>query len=863
MKRGFTFVILLLLVLLPLSSVSAQKKRRINRTQKVQKPSVQKPSTEFSSTQAFSEGTGVYIDWRTSSEDKTIGFLVYRVTSDGREVVGSGMIPGSFLQTRQTTNEGNSYNFYDEKGNLNTTYIIESYSDNGKTVVSAPFSTKYVEDLKAVSGSNVEDFAAIAQNKTPVLETNELKLPKALNVQKIATDSLSDINNHRAVVAMPGVKIGVKKDGFYRVSRAELQAAGFDVNANPNLWRLFLEGVEIAINVGGNGDYIEFIGTELDELESDTRTYNLVVGAVNGKRIGSEVARPQGNGVPAVGYLSSYVRKERMNYASGVLNGDAQNYFGTPIVSSGATINFNLDSINYEAGKSTMEVKLQGLSQTFHQVQVTLNGQSLDPITGSGYELMTGYYSVPISYFVEGNNALRFNEISGSVSIVDTIQVDIFRFFRAQNNQLAYFTQAAKPSTVYGFTSPNIRVFNVTNPLEPKLVTNLEVSQNGADYSVGILPGPQKNMVAVEDSGLFSAASVTPNAPSTLSTPTHDADLVIISHGNFITQANTWANYRRGQGFDVEVVNVEDVYDEFGFCVTSSNSIRAFLQYAKTNWQSPPQYVLLLGDSSYDGRNYQGFGNFNFIPSKFVDTIYTEVPSDEALADFDDDGLSELAIGRIPARTPQAVTDAFNKTVAFELTSAQAMNRGAIFASDLPNGYDFEGLSQRLAEQLPASMTKVAINRALPNAQTVLMDEMNNGRFLVNYSGHGNADVWATGSFFGRSNVPALVNANNLSLYTMLTCLNGYFVPPQPTQESLSEKLLSSTAGGSVAVWSSTGLTTPDVQEVMGTRFYQQISLGNIPRLGDLIRDAKGTISGGRDVRMSWCLLGDPMLKVR
>ncbi len=863
MKRGFTFVILLLLVLLPISSVSAQKNRRFISGRKVLKTTSPKSESGFSSTEAFSEGKGVYLKWQTTFENKTVGFLVYRVSEKGRELASQSLIPGTYLQSRQTDISGSSYNFYDENGTLNSNYIIESYSDGGQTLSSAQFSTKQISDLKAVAGNNAEEFASAAQNKTPIIETNQPVSPVAQKSKQLSTESLSDVNTHRVIMAMQGVKIGVKKDGVYRVTRSELQSAGFDVNANPNQWQMFLEGVEIAINVGGNGDYVEFLGKGIDELESDTRIYNLVVGAANGRRMGSETSRPQGSGVPAAGYLSSYIRKGRSTYANGILNGDANNYFGSPIGSTGTTINFDLDSVYFEAGKSRMEIRIQGLTQTSHQISIALNGETLNSISGNGHDSMRASFAIPITYLREGSNSITFTEIPGSFSFLDTVKIDYFRLFQAQNNQLAFYTQAARGSTISGFTTPNIRVFNVSNPLDPKIVTNLEVVAEGSTFGVAILPGPSKNFIAVEDSGVFQAASIVQNTPSTLATPSHNANMVIISHGSLLSEATAWANYRRGQGFAVEVVNVEDIYDEFGFCVTSSNSIRGFLEYAKTNWQTPPQYALLIGDASYDGRNYQGFGFFNLVPTRFVDTIYSEVPSDEALADFDNDGLSELAVGRIPARTPQAVTDALNKTVTFELTSAQGFSRGAIFASDLPNGYDFEGLSQRIADQLPTTMNKIMINRALPDARTRLLSEMNNGRFLINYSGHGNAEVWASSSFFGRADTPSLLNSSNLSLFTMLTCLNGYFVVPSVSQESLSERLLSSTVGGGVAVWSSTGLTTPDIQEVMAARFYQQVALGNVIRIGDLIKDAKAAITGGRDVRMSWCLLGDPLLKVR
>jgi hypothetical protein len=49
----------------------------------------------------------------------------------------------------------------------------------------------------------------------------------------------------------------------------------------------------------------------------------------------------------------------------------------------------------------------------------------------------------------------------------------------------------------------------------------------------------------------------------------------------------------------------------------------------------------------------------------------------------------------------------------------------------------------------------------------------------------------------------------------------------------------------------------------MAKKFYQDI--GTMPatsRLGDLIKDAKTHVTGGTDVRLSWVLLGDPMLRM-
>lgn len=354
-----------------------------------------------------------------------------------------------------------------------------------------------------------------------------------------------------------------------------------------------------------------------------------------------------------------------------------------------------------------------------------------------------------------------------------------------------------------------------------------------------------------------------------LKNPANEADLIIIAYKAWIAEAENWADYRRGQGFAVRVVEVSDIYDEFNYGVLSSDSIESFLFYAKNNWVNSPEYVLLLGDACYDSRNYEGTGFFNYVPTRIVNTVYSETGSDESLADFNNDGLAELAIGRVPIRSGQAASDVLAKVMSYERSLTAPLNRGVLFAYDsfdANNNYDFKQISTRIANQLPTSTPIMMIGRSdtyppPDTPQTILINTMNSGKYLINYSGHGSFGLWASTGFFSNGNVSQLINANNLSIYTMLTCLNGYFLTI--TSKSLSENLLETTGGGAVAVWASSGLTVPDPQEVLATRFYRQIGSGNITRIGDLVRDAKATVSGGSDVRLSWTLIGDPMLKVR
>ncbi|MBV9215146.1 MAG: hypothetical protein JO053_03130, partial [Acidobacteria bacterium] len=127
---------------------------------------------------------------------------------------------------------------------------------------------------------------------------------------------------------------------------------------------------------------------------------------------------------------------------------------------------------------------------------------------------------------------------------------------------------------------------------------------------------------------------------------------------------------------------------------------------------------------------------------------------------------------------------------------------------------------------------------------------------------------WRTDSFVWIGNVNQITNTNSETFYSMLTCLNGYFYLPNNDNDpvdadSMAEALLKSANGGAAAAWASTGSTLAVDQVDMGKRFYKDVNNGTITRLGDLITDAKKALASQADVRLSWALLGDPLLKMR
>lgn len=849
MKKTIAVAMYAILVITSVTPLFGQKSRT-----RAFAPPVGGDFARFENVEAFANENGALIRWQMAEERGNAGFMIYRKGSKGLEPVQDSLKPGAIGKFRNESAYGEQYEIFDEKGTIGTEYVVQAWklgSDN--RVFSQTADAKYRADIEAKAKSN------------SLLSSDNLSLTKDLSLAQESSLLAPNLPNHRLVVSQPGAKIGVRKDGMYRVTRAELQTAGFNVNSNSANWRLFMEGNEHPIIVGAGDQYIEFYGRGLDTIESDTRIYYLIADTTPGKRIQTRILRNFGGTVISNNYPVSAEKKERVNYVYDILNGDAENYWGRIVTTTPTTVPITLTGIDFASTASvTFTLKLKGFSLTAHQTRVVFNGNVLTDITGQQQESFSRTYTIPVSMLIEGNNSLELTSTaSGDFTLFDTATFGYSRKYQADQNKVSFFTRGSRKADLTNFSSANVRVFETTYDGEPTLISNLPIEQNGATFTVKMPSAKAGVFYGVENSGLLQSQSVTANNPSTLSTTNNAANLVIISHGaaDFMAAAETWATYRRNQGFTVKVVDVADVFDEFNYGVLSANSINSFLNYAKNNWTTQPNYVLLIGDGSYDSRNYEGNGYWNMVPSKIVNTVYTEAPSDEALTDFNGDGLAELAVGRIPARTAPAITTAFNKTVAFETAAMQNLNRGAIFAYDFPVGFNFQAMCQLLRDELPPTIPAPMIGRGDPNAQATLINEinLNNGRYLVNYCGHGTTGLWGGTDFFGISIVPQLTNTNP-TLFTMLTCLNGYFIGGN---ESLAEALLKSNTGGSAASWASTGKTTPDVQLIMGQRFFQQINAGSITRIGDLIKDAKTQIPFGADVRLSWVLLGDPMMKVR
>jgi hypothetical protein len=286
--------------------------------------------------------------------------------------------------------------------------------------------------------------------------------------------------------------------------------------------------------------------------------------------------------------------------------------------------------------------------------------------------------------------------------------------------------------------------------------------------------------------------------------------------------------------------------------------VKDFLARTASTWKKRPRFVLIVGDASFDPRNYLGLGSWDMVPTKLVGTSLLETASDDWLADFNSDGLPEIALGRLPARFASEASRMAAKIIAYERGPRA---EGVVMVADTNEDFDFESSSRGVAALVPAGVTVKEIFRGALGDQTArseLLAAIVRAPKIVNYIGHGSVGVWR-GGLLSIEDAAALGDSQGASLFVAMTCLNGFF--HDQFGESLAEVMIKLERGGAVAAWASSSLTEPGGQFSMNQELYRQL-FNNQATIGEAAMRAKAS-TGNIDARQSWVLFGDPMTRLK
>jgi len=237
---------------------------------------------DFSVTQ---DKRNVQIAWQTSYEFDNLGFNLYRVVGGQQTKINKNLIAGTALRSKKHDNEaGHVYRFNDKlDAGTFAQYLLEDVDTGGHHTMHGP--------VLPVTGSvsspaNTSPLSGLGAGGYVFTPPDGFGAAHA-RAQDPATPA--QYKQQLVLAADNGLKIYVAQEGWYRLTRSAMTAAGYDPGTDPRAISLSMLGTDQSITVddGGDGkfdpnDAIEFYGYPLDTISTGARTYWLRASKGNG-----------------------------------------------------------------------------------------------------------------------------------------------------------------------------------------------------------------------------------------------------------------------------------------------------------------------------------------------------------------------------------------------------------------------------------------------------------------------------------------------------------------------------------------------------------------------------------------------------
>jgi hypothetical protein len=514
----------------------------------------------------------------------------------------------------------------------------------------------------------------------------------------------------------------VAKDDIYRINASALSAIeGFPLSTlDHRRLQIFgrtelgdkIEEITIFVqdNNGNNildgNDFVEFFAKKNDgyfdkgfykdpqdqpnphySLINDTAIYYITWNnSINNKRMTLEEDNNFSSYTPTPYFIRKVVQNYTSTYHSGgwITWGAAetdpdftknQGWFDTHLASGSYIKELNISNVSLTGPMATLQTVVIGLSRVEHGVMIEYQNNDgsytlLDQYQFNSFDrIITNKSILPSS--LGSPLRLRFNFTGGNKTLAYT-SIEYPQIPNLSNATSLKFTvpdEKNQLKSYFQFSNLNVSgdawVYDLTN--QKKIRVYQEIGQ----FRVLIHNSPQnedKICFITSSNNIAAISQIKPVGVggNFINYNNSNADYLIITHQSLLSGAQAYSEYRKTRGFQTVVVDVEQLYHQFGSGIEKHPlAIKNFADMALNSWNRKPQHLFLVGKSVSSqrsrGNNIPAF-HANLVPS------YGAPASDNMLTA----GLNgtkwepAIATGRIAARTNQQVLDYFNKIKDFE-----------------------------------------------------------------------------------------------------------------------------------------------------------------------------------------------------
>ncbi len=744
-------------------------------------------------------------------------------------------------------------------------------------------------------------------------------------------------------------KISVSQDGVYKMDKAFLQSLGIDVatlnpqhiNVYGNSFGLMNESNAAAvvddlkknsITVVGesdgtfdDADYVMFYAagpnrwdlsgglfSRKQHLYSEESVYFIHIEATDPPlRISTLVNNdsPVNQNVNSYSYYAIH-ELENTNLVKG-----GQRWYGELFDAQlSQSFSFNVPNISSATATVRYAVANNG-SSSLNNFKVYYNSSLVSTLNlssgGDDYARNSSAFTfTPVSASVAFN--FVFSRVNASVKgYLDYVELNCRRNLAMMGGQMRFEDlSSVGVGNVSQFTLTNVtsdysiwEISNVTNP------SVIATSFSNGELTFIQATDTLREFFAFRNSGLLvpTAIGLVPNQ-NLHALP--QVDYVILTHKNFLTQANRLAALHQANGLDVVVVTTEEVFNEFSSGMQDATAIKRFMKMfydrAAGDVNLQPQSLLLFGDGTYDPKNrlsgnnnyvvtYQFANSENHIAAMVCDD-YFGILGDNASMNGSD--LMQISVGRILVSSTAIAKEQVDKIEHYMKNGSQlfsgsanecCMGETGVTFGDWRNNYvlvtdDEEGGYFVNTDAEPVSDEVYGLNPEMnvdkiysdayqqvssaggaryPEVFNAITNRVERGSLLVNYIGHGGEVGAAEERIITIPQIQSWQNINKLNCFVTATCEFTRF--DDPSRVSAGEWVQLNPTGGAIALMTTTRSVTFTVNTNTVEAFYEHVFSrdANFEPLtfGEIMRQTKNN-SGTGDNRRSFMLLGDPELKI-
>lgn len=438
----------------------------------------------------------------------------------------------------------------------------------------------------------------------------------------------------------------------------------------------------------------------------------------------------------------------------------------------------------------------------------------------------------------------------------------------------------------------NLTLWDVSNPVEPFEIP-VTFSNNTVSF---IAPTDSLKLFCAFDGSNFLQIKPVGKIPNQDLHAVGPCNGIIVYHPDFLKPAQRLAKHHQEKnGLNIQVVNIQEIYNEFSGGACDVSAVRDFLKNLYDNAPTAadfPENLLLFGRASYDYKN-RITNNSNFIPvfesnesfdpteSYCSDDYSAFLDDNEGLWDSGSDNgeLMDIGIGRIPVSNETEANAVVDKFIAYNNNNAFGdWRNNLVFMADDEDYNIHQNQSNTLANNLFTQFPVYNIKKIFldayprevtsggaryPGANKAMNDAIEKGCLLFNYTGHGGEVGLTAERVLGLDDINRWNNANKLPLFLTATCEFSRF--DDPGRVSAGEQVLLHPNGGAIGLFTTVRLVFSGQNEVLNKKFYEKAGLDSIsqlnpPNLGKVFMLTKNAYLDKNTRNFTY--LGDPFLKL-